>query len=71
MACVAVTLHGMYSGPKAESDALLEASGLLGVSGVQYIYYLEQPYIDTMLYFGWRTIGAIADPVCAQRLTID
>ena len=53
-----ITLHGLYLGTKSDCDALLQSSGLLDVGGISYLFYVEQPYIQSMLMFAWQTQGA-------------
>ncbi|KAK9804961.1 hypothetical protein WJX73_003918 [Symbiochloris irregularis] len=57
MAQYGVQMHGLYSGPMSEANALLQASGLLNVSGIQYKQYNEQPFIQSALDFGAETTG--------------
>ena len=50
-------LYGLFLGDKAASDALLQRSGMLNVSGAQFVTYVEQPYIKSMLQFLNETQG--------------
>lgn len=52
-----VTLRGLFLGNKADADALLLSSGFLDVPGISYTFYLEQPYVQSMLFFAWQTQG--------------
>ena len=52
-----VLLYGLFLGDKAASDALLQRSGMLNMSGVQFLSYVEQPYINSILQFVHETQG--------------
>ena len=57
-----VTLHGLFLGDKAASDAVLQSSGMLSVPGAVYVYYLEQPYITSVLQFAQESQGMPSPP---------
>ena len=58
-----MTLRGLYLGSKDGSDAVLNSSGLLGIPGLNYLFYLEQSYIESMLLFAWQTEGQDVRPL--------
>ncbi|KAK9808654.1 hypothetical protein WJX72_001326 [[Myrmecia] bisecta] len=50
-------LHGMYSGPQADAEAAVQASGLLSVGNPGQPTYKEMSYIEAVLYWGHATMG--------------